>query len=60
MINIKLICPCCKKNIQLILSDMDAENKISVLSIEEMDSENTENQEYLEQKLLETKNIILG
>lgn len=59
MITLKIKCPCCQKSIQIVLSDMDTENKIGVLSVKEKD-EDKEKQEYLEQKLFETKNIILG
>lgn len=60
MINIEVKCPCCQKSIQIVLSDMDTENKVGVLSVKESDIEDKEKQECLEQKLFKTKNIILG
>ena len=61
MIEIK--CPCCQKHIQLILSSNgDADDNVSVLSIKEMDIEDTNKytQEELENILFEKHSILLG
>ena len=61
MIEIK--CPCCQKHIQLILSSNgDADDSVSVLSIKEMDIEDTNKhtQEELENILFEKHSILLG
>ena len=61
MIEIK--CPCCQKHIQLILSSNgDADDDVSVLSIKEMDIEDTNKhtQEELENILFEKHSILLG
>ena len=61
MIEIK--CPCCQKHIQLILSSNgDANDNVGVLSIKEMDIEDTNKhtQEELENILFEKHSILLG
>ena len=61
MIEIK--CPCCQKHIQLILSpNGDADDNVSVLSIKEMDIEDTNKhtQEELAQELFNQQGILLG
>lgn len=61
MIEIK--CPCCQKHIQLILSsNRDADIIVSVLSIKEMDIEDTNKhtQEELAQGLFNQRGILLG
>ena len=61
MIEIK--CPCCQKHIQLILfSNGGAGNNVSVLSIKEMDIEDTNKhtQEELAQELFNQHGILLG
>ena len=61
MIEIK--CPCCQKHIQLILSSNgDVDDNVSVLSIKEMDIEDTNKhtQEELENILFEKHSILLG
>lgn len=60
---IEFKCPCCQKYIQLILSsDGDADDNVSVLSIKEMDIEDTNihTQEELENILFEKHSILLG
>ena len=61
MIEIK--CPCCQKHIQLILSsNRDANDNVGVLSIKEMDIEDTNKhtQEELAQELFNQRGILLG
>lgn len=61
MIEIK--CPCCQKHIQLILSsNRDADIIVSVLSIKEMDIEDTNKhtQEEFAQELFNQRGILLG
>ena len=61
MIEIK--CPCCQKHIQLILSSNgDADDKVGVLSIKELDIEdiNIHTQEELAQELFNQQGILLG
>ena len=61
MIEIK--CPCCQKHIQLIpSSNGDANDNVGVLSIKEMDIEDTNKhtQEELENILFEKHSILLG
>ena len=60
---IEFKCPCCQKHIQLILSSNgDADDSVSVLSIKEMDIENTNKhtQEELAQELFNQQGILLG
>ena len=60
---IEFKCPCCQKHIQLILSSNgDADDSVSVLSIKEMDIEDTNKhtQEELENILFEKHSILLG
>ena len=60
---IEFKCPCCQKHIQLILSSNgDADDNASVLSIKEMDIEDTNKhtQEELENILFEKHSILLG
>lgn len=60
---IEFKCPCCQKHIQLILSSNgDADDKVSVLSIKEMDIEDTNKhtQEELAQELFNQQGILLG
>ena len=61
MIEIK--CPCCQNHIQLILSSNgDVDDNVSVLSIKEMDIEDTNKhtQEELAQELFNQQGILLG
>ena len=61
MIEIK--CPCCQKHIQLILSSNgDADIIVGVLSIKEMDIEDTNKhtQDELAQELFSQQGILLG
>lgn len=60
---IEFKCPCCQKHIQLILSSNgDADDNVGVLSIKEMDIEDTNihTQEELENILFEKHSILLG
>lgn len=60
---IEFKCPCCQKHIQLILSSNgDADDKVGVLSIKELDIEdiNIHTQEELENILFEKHSILLG
>ena len=60
---IEFKCPCCQKHIQLILSSNgDADDSVSVLSIKELDIEDTNKhtQEELENILFEKHSILLG
>ena len=60
---IEFKCPCCQKHIQLILSSNgDADIIVSVLSIKEMDIEDTNKhtQEELAQELFNQQGILLG
>ena len=60
---IEFKCPCCQKHIQLILSSNgDADDKVSVLSIKELDIEdiNIHTQEELAQELFNQQGILLG
>ena len=60
---IKFKCPCCQKHIQLILSSNgDADDNVGVLSIKEMDIEDTNihTQEELAQELFSQQGILLG
>lgn len=64
MKKVNIICPCCNKSIQVILSDSDTGDvKVTgVFLIEENDDLNiTKNsQEELEKELFEKHNILLG
>ena len=60
---IEFKCPCCQKHIQLILSsNADANDNVGVLSIKEMDIEDTNKhtQEELAQELFNQQGILLG
>ena len=60
---IEFKCPCCQKHIQLILSSNgDANDNVGVLSIKEMDIEDTNKhtQEELAQELFNQRGILLG
>lgn len=60
---IEFKCPCCQKHIQLILfSNGDADDKVGVLSIKELDIEdiNIHTQEELAQELFNQQGILLG
>ena len=60
---IEFKCPCCLKHIQLILSSNgDADDNVGVLSIKEMDIEDTNKhtQEELAQELFNQQGILLG
>jgi len=58
---IDIICPCCNKRVQIILSERDNDKTIGVLLNKENSSNNTENsQDVLEQELFEKYSILLG
>ena len=61
MKKVNIICPCCNKSIQVILSDSDTGDvKISGVFFDENDDLNKNNQEELEKILAEKHNLLLG
>lgn len=55
---IEVICPCCNKKVQIILSDKDTGLVTGVLLNE--DDSNIKSQEELEKELFDKQNILLG
>lgn len=53
-------CPCCNKNVQIILSDNGTDDFASVFLNEESDKNNKLSQDELEHELAEKHNILLG
>lgn len=61
MKKVNIICPCCSKSIQVILSDSDTGDvKITGVFFDENDDLNKNNQEELEKELFENQGILLG
>ena len=59
---LNIICPCCNKSVQVILSDVDT-GDVKVAGVflnEENDDLDTNNQEELEKILAEKHNILFG
>lgn len=55
---IEIVCPCCNKKIQIILSDVDTSLVTGVLLNE--DDSKIKLQEELEKELFDKQNILLG
>lgn len=53
-------CPCCNKNVQIILSDNGTGEIVSAILNEESDKNNKLSQDELEKELAEKQNILLG
>lgn len=61
MKKVNIICPCCSKSIQVILSDSDTGDvKITGVFFDENDDLNKNNQEELEKELFENQGVLLG
>lgn len=61
MKKVNIICPCCSKSIQVILSDSDTGDvKITGVFFDENDDLNKNNQEELEKELFENQSVLLG
>ena len=61
MKKVNIICPCCSKSIQVILSDSDTSDvKITGVFFDENDDLNKNNQEELEKELFENQGVLLG
>ena len=61
MKKVNIICPCCNKSIQVILSDSDTGDvKITGVFFDENDDLNKNNQEELEKELFENQGVLLG